>query len=429
MSKETLKNWQGTIAVMGVDWGDSGKGRLIDDLASNAHVVARWGGGSNTGHTVENSLGKFALHIMPSGIFNKDVICLVGRNVAVDFESLFSEIENLQSAGVAVDNLLIDERASLTMPWHRMRDGLRESLRENNHSDKIGTTGRGVGPTYADRTERVGLLVGDLLSSDFKEKLKEEVEIQNQFYRLGLDHQEIHRKYAKYARKIKRFIGNTTQVLKKAKENGQNILFEGAQGYFLDIDAGTYPFVTSSNPGIVGIWRCFDFHPSEINEVIGITKAYMTRVGEGPMPTKINGEERKFIVEKGKERGTTTGRERTPGWLDLVLIKAAVDANKINSLAITKLDVLSGLKIIKVCTGYRLQGNPADYLAHDARFLSQAEPVYEDFEGWQEDISSVRRFDDLPKNAKRFIKRVEEYVGIPVKFISVGPKRGEVIYI
>lgn len=425
MNKETLKNWCGTAAVMGVDWGDSGKGRLVDDLASRAHIVARYAGGSNTGHTVKNRYGQFALHIIPSGIFNPKAICLVGRNVAVDAGSLVEEMSQLDTAGVSYQNLIIDEQASLTMPWHKMRDGLREKRRDQ----KIGTTGHGVGPTYADRTERAGLLVKDLISKDFRQKIEKEAQFQNEYYKLNLNVRAIYVKYTKLTAKIRKFIGKTIPIIREAKDKSKNILFEGAQGYFLDIDAGTYPFVTSSNPGIVGIWRCFDLHPSEIDQVIGITKAYMTRVGEGPMPTKIGGEVAKHIVEKGKEIGTTTGRTRTPGWLDLVLIEAAVDINKITSLAVTKLDVLTGISPIRICVGYKIDGKDVDYLAHDAQYLSQVEPEYVELAGWQEDITSVRKFDDLPANAQRFIRKIEKYSQIPVKFISVGPKRGEVIYI
>jgi len=428
MNKETLKNWRGTFAVMGVDWGDSGKGRLVDDLAQRANIVARYNGGSNTGHTVKNSYGEFALHITPSGIFNEKAICLIGRNVAVDLPVLVEEMQVLDTAGVSYANLVIDKECSLIMPWHKLLDGLREKEREAR-GQKIGTTGKGVGPTYADRTQRSGLLVKDLFLPDFREKLEAEVEFHNRHFNFNLNFEQIFREYQDYASRIQTLLGQTVPVLKEAQSEGQNILFEGAQGYFLDIDAGTYPFVTSSNPGIVGIWRCFDLHPSEIDQVIGITKAYMTRVGEGPMPTKIGGEVAKHIVEKGKEIGTTTGRTRTPGWLDLVLIKAAVDINKITSLAVTKLDVLTGISPIRICVGYKIDGKDVDYRAHDAQYLSQVEPEYEELSGWQEDITSVRKFDDLPTNAQRFIRKIEKYSQIPVKFISVGPKRGQVIYV
>src|SRR3989344_7772703 len=425
MANKTLKNWQGTLAVIGVDWGDSGKGRLTDDLSARADVVARFNGGANTGHTVENQYGKFALHIMPSGIFNNKAICVIGRNVAVDLESLVFEMSALDKAGVSYKKLVIDEQASLVMPWHKLRDGLREKLR----SAKIGTTGRGVGPAYADRTERVGLLVKDLLLSDFAKKVEEEVKIQNKFYDLKLNAQKIIKQFQNYQAKVKNFIGKTIPIIRQAQTQKKNILFEGAQGYFLDIDVGTYPYVTSSNPGIVGIWRCFDLHPSEINQVIGITKAYMTRVGEGPMPTKISREVAKHIVEKGKEIGTTTGRTRTPGWLDLVLIKAAVDINKITSLAVTKLDVLTGISPIRICVGYKIDGKDVDYLAHDADFMAKIKPEYIEVAGWQEDISDVRVFERLPKNAQNYIKTIEKIVSVPVKFIAVGPERGQVIWV
>ncbi len=422
--KSSLKNWSGTAVVLGVDWGDSGKGRLIDDLASRADIIARYNGGSNTGHSVENKHGKFALHIMPSGIFNSRAKCLVGRNVAVDMESLVAEMNMLDIANVSYQNLVIDKQASLTMPWHKLRDGIREKFRKN----KVGTTGRGVGPTYADRTERVGLLVGDLISPDFKKKLEEEVKIQNKFFDLNLKASEIYQNYQKITKRVKKYIGKTTSIITDAKKNSKNILFEGAQGYFLDIDSGTYPFVTSSNPGVIGVWRSFDLHPAEIDHVIGITKAYTTRVGSGPMPTKIEGLAAKHIVEVGQEIGVTTGRIRQPGWLDMILIKAAIDANKITALAVTKLDVLSGIKKIKLCTAYRLNGKKVDYLSHDADFLEKIKPQFEEHEGWGEDISQVRKFEDLPKNAKSYINSIESFTNVEIKFISVGPKRGQVIY-
>ena len=427
MSKETLKNWQGTIAVVGVDWGDSGKGRLVDDLSQRADIVARFNGGSNTGHTVKNQMGEFALHIMPSGIFNENATCLVGRNVAVDLESLAHEMNTLDSAGVSYKNLIIDEQASLTMPWHKLLDGLREKEREEKGA-KIGTTGKGVGPTYADRTQRNGLLVKDLFLPDFRQKLKSEVEFYNEHFNLNLNQDELFKTVSVYAQKIKKYVGQTVPILLEAQKQGKNILFEGAQGIFLDIDFGTYPFVTSSNPGVVGIWRCFDFHPKKLDQVIGITKAYMTRVGEGPMPTLIKDENSQIIIEKGKEKGTTTGRVRRPGWLDLVLIKEAVEVNSITALAITKLDILSHLKKIRVCTGYNINGRRVGYLAHDADFLQKVEPIYNEFEGWHKDITNVRNFDDLPANAGKFIRFIEQFLCIAVKFISVGPERGQVIY-
>lgn len=427
MSKNTLKNWEGTIAVVGVDWGDSGKGRLVDDLSSRADIVARYNGGSNTGHTVKNDLGEFALHIMPSGIFNKNAQCLIGRNVAVDLESLVIEMKTLKNAGVSYKNLIIDEQCSLTMPWHKMLDGLRDGG-EEKRGQKIGTTGKGVGPTYADRTQRNGLLVKDLFLSDFRQKLETETDFYKRHFDLDLDARPIHKNYSNLASRIKKYVGRTSPILKEAQKQAKNILFEGAQGIFLDIDFGTYPFVTSSNPGIIGIWRCFDFHPKNIDQVIGITKAYMTRVGEGPMPTLIKDENSHIIITKGKEKGTTTGRVRRPGWLDLALIKEAVYVNGITAFAITKLDILSHLEKIKVCVGYNINGRRVEYLAHDADYLLEVEPIYKEFEGWEEDITSARNFNDLPTKAQEFTKFIGQFLGVAVKFISVGPERGQVIY-
>jgi len=345
MKTDSLRGWQGVACVIGLDWGDSGKGRMIDDLASRAHVVARFSGGSNTGHTVKNKFGKFALHIVPSGIFNQKAICLIGRGVALDLESLINdELIQLKKAGVTWKNLVIDGQATLTMPWHKLRDGLREEVRKQ----KIGTTKRGVGPTYADRIERVGLRAKDLVSVDFKDKFFQEGNFQNKFFKLNLNLGQTYKTYLKFTKAVKPYITNTIPILKSAQKAHQNILFEGSQGWLLDLDGGTYPYVTSTNPGVLGIWRSFDLHPSEIDYVIGITKAYSTRVGAGPQPTKIVGEEREIIIEKGGEIGTTSGRTRDPGWLDLVATRAAVGVNKVNVLAVTKLDVLTGFKKIKV---------------------------------------------------------------------------------
>jgi len=426
MKNDSLKNWKGVACVIGVDWGDSGKGRMIDDLGVRAHIAARYSGGSNTGHTVKNKFGRFALHIIPSGIFNKNATCLIGRGVACDLESLVDdEMVQLKKAGVSWKNLVIDQQASLVMPWHKLRDGMREEFR----SSKIGTTKRGVGPTYADRIERVGLRVNDLILPGFKEKLFTEIEIQNKFFKLKLDANQIYKNYLRFTKAVKPYIGKTIPIVKEAQKAGKNILFEGTQGSFLDVDFGTYPFVTSTNTGVIGIWRSFDLHPSKINHIIGITKAYSTRVGAGPQPTKIEGRERQIIIEKGQEIGTTSGRTRDPGWLDLVIIKAAAEFNKITALAITKLDVLTGFAKIKVCTAYQKSGQRVDYLSGDAQFLSECKPIYDQLPGWTENISQVREFKKLPKNAQNYIKKVEKFAGVPVKFISVGPQRGEVIYV
>lgn len=425
MQNNNLKNWTGIAVVFGADWGDSGKGRLIDNLSQRADIVARYNGGSNTGHTIKNKFGKFALHILPSGIFNKKTICLVGRGVAVDLEVLIEdELKQLKNANISWKNLVIDPRATITMPWHKMRDGLREEL----NGGKIGTTKKGVGPTYADRIERVGIQIKDLNSTDFEKKLDEEIKIQKKFYNINFSKKEIFEKYKKYAKIIRPHIGNTIQIVKDAKDKKQNILFEGAQGYFLDIDAGTYPFVTSSNAGVVGIWRSYDLHPSEISHVIAITKAYTTRVGAGPMPTTISGKDRELIIKKGEEVGTSTGRIRDPGWLDLVLLKYACLQNKTNHIALTKLDIFTNFPQIKLCVGYKINSKKTDYISGDGETLEKCKPVYETLPGWREDISKVRDFKDLPPNAKRFIKKIEKYTDVSVSFIGVGPNREEAIY-
>lgn len=423
--KLSLKNWSGTAAVIGADWGDSGKGRLIDNLSPRADIVARYNGGSNTGHTIKNKFGNFALHIMPSGIFNPKTLCLVGRGVIVDLEVLIEdELSQLKNAKVSWKNLTIDPRASLVMPWHKLRDGLREDL----NGGKIGTTKKGVGPAYGDRVERSGLNVKDLISKDFEDKLEDEIKLQNRFYNLKISKKDNIQKYKKYANIIKPHVKDTIKVVEEHLSKKKNILFEGAQGFFLDIDAGTYPFVTSSNTGIVGIWRSYDLHPAEINHVIAITKAYTTRVGKGPMPTAIKGKERDLIIKKGGELGVTTGRVRDPGWLDLVLLKFACQKNKADHIAMTKLDILSNFEEIKLCVGYELNGKITNYVSGDGENLEKCKPIYESIPGWSEDISKIRDHKKLPKNAKKYIKKIEDFVGVPIDFIGVGPNREEVIY-
>jgi len=420
-----MKKNLGVTAVIGVDWGDSGKGRLIDDLAQEADIVARYSGGSNTGHTVNNSYGKFALHIMPSGIFNTEATCVIGRGVALDLESLIEdEFEQLKKAKVNWKNLSIDPQCTLTMPWHKLRDGIREKFRRA----KIGTTGRGVGPTYADRVERIGLRLQDLLAADFAQKLKLELNYQNKTFGFKLNFEKVLVQFNRYAKIVKPYAKNTLDIIHMGIYEKKNILFEGAQGWFLDIDGGTYPFVTSSNTGTVGIWRSFDLTPNYINNIIGITKAYTTRVGNGPMPTAISGPERDIIIEKGHEVGTTSGRTRDPGWLDLALLKYAVQVNLVNQIAVTKLDVLSGFTKVNLCIGYKINGKDTWYKSGDAQELKKCEPVYKIMPGWKEDISKVRQFKKLPKNAQNYIKEIEAYTGVKVTFIGVGPKREEVIY-
>lgn len=422
----TIKNLKGVSAVIDLGWGDSGKGRIIDDLAQSVDIVARYSGGSNTGHTIQNSHGKFALHIIPSGIFNSKASCLIGRGVALDLESLVDdEFKQLKKAKVSWKNLLIDEQCTLTMPWHKLRD----SLREKNRQNKIGTTGRGVGPTYADRVERVGLRFKDLFNKNFSDLLKEELDYQNKTYALNLNFKQIYSKFSNYAKLLKPYIGSTVETVHMGIYKKKTILFEGAQGWLLDIDGGTYPFVTSSNPGIVGIWRSYDLHPSYISNVVGITKAYMTRVGAGPMPTKIIGPESRFIIEKGHEVGTTSGRTRDPGWLDLVSLKYSANVNKVNYLAVTKLDILSGFKQIKLCIGYKQNGRETWYKSGDAMELEKCVPVYKTLPGWEQDLSKIRAFKDLPLNAQNYIKEIEKFVGLKVVFVGVGPNRQEVIYV
>ena len=421
------------IVVVGTQWGDEGKGKIVDLLTGRADVIVRFQGGNNAGHTIIINGEKFILHIIPSGIFHEDKVCLIGNGVVIDPEVLlYEEIEGLQKRGIAVEpgRLYISERAHLIMPYHKAIDHGREAKKGKT---KIGTTGRGIGPCYEDKIARRGIKVGDLLDPDlFAAKLQETLEEKN-FYLtqyLGakaLDYQEIYEKYLKMGERLAPYVTNISIELDKARKKGASILFEGAQGTQLDIDHGTYPFVTSSNT-VAGNACCgAGLGPTAIDYVLGICKAYTTRVGGGPFPTELRDELGQYIRERGAEYGSTTGRPRRCGWLDGVVLKEAVRLNGLSGLAITKLDVLSGLETLKVCTAYRLDGQMMDRLPANIKQVERIEPIYEELPGWKEDISGAKTFEDLPKAAQNYVKWIEDHAGVPVTLISVGPARDQTI--
>ena len=422
-----------SVVVVGTQWGDEGKGKIVDLLTRYADYVVRFQGGNNAGHTLVVEGKKFVFHIIPSGILYEDKMCMIGNGVIIDPGVLISEMDELQKQGLSVspDRLMISERAHLIMPYHSRLDQAKEAALSD--SKKIGTTGRGIGPCYMDKVGRVGITAGDLLDDElFREKLKVAVDDENflltEKYNVApVDYEEIYSLYQDYAEKLTPFYGNVSVELDKARKKNQNILFEGAQGTQLDIDHGTYPFVTSSNTIAGNACNGSGFGPAHIDAVVGIMKAYTTRVGAGPFPTELFDETGNQLQEKGCEFGATTGRRRRCGWLDGVVANDAARLNGLTGLAITKLDVLSGQSNIKIATSYELEGKTISAMPANIKQAGAVLPVYESLEGWQEDIEKVREYDDLPTQAKDYIRRVEDFTGVPANIVSVGPDRAETL--
>lgn len=415
------------IVIVGTQWGDEGKGKIVDVLTERAHYVVRFQGGNNAGHTLVINQKKYILHLIPSGIFHPQTVCVIGNGVVVDPSVIITEIEKLKKAGLEItpEKLKISERAHTIMPYHKALDLAREA---KAHKNKIGTTGRGIGPCYEDKVGRRGFRLIDLTKpAFFKERLKTILEEKNFFLQYlsadPLKFEEIYEEYIEYGKYLKPFLTDTSSLLWEASQKGLNILFEGAQGTFLDIDYGTYPYVTSSNTLAGNACAGSGFGPTQIKEVLGIVKAYTTRVGEGPFPTELKDEIGDYLREKGGEYGSTTGRPRRCGWLDLVMVKTAVRLNGITSIALTKLDVLSGLNQIKICVAYKLRDQIIDFFPSTLEDLTQVEPLYEELSGWKEDISYINNFSDLPKTTQEYIRKIETYLGIPISIISTGPDR------
>jgi adenylosuccinate synthase len=422
-----------SVVVVGTQWGDEGKGKIVDLLTRYADFVVRFQGGNNAGHTLVVEGKKFVFHIIPSGILYADKMCMIGNGVIIDPGVLIAEMDELQQQGLSVspDRLMISERAHLIMPYHASLDQAKEAALAD--SKKIGTTGRGIGPCYMDKVGRVGIKAGDLLDDAlFREKLKFAVEEKNflltkKYNAAPVNYDKIYRLFQDFAEKLSPFYGNVSVELDKARKNNQNILFEGAQGTQLDIDHGTYPFVTSSNTIAGNACNGSGFGPAHIDGVVGIMKAYTTRVGAGPFPTELFDETGNQLQEKGFEFGATTGRRRRCGWLDGVVVNDAARLNGLTGLAITKLDVLSGQKNIKIATSYELEGKTISAMPSNIGQAASVTPVYESLEGWKEDIETVREFDDLPAKAKEYIRRVEDFTGVPANIVSVGPDRAETL--
>ena len=412
------------VVIVGAQWGDEGKGKIIDILSKDADYVVRYQGGNNAGHTVVKDGGEYVLHLVPSGIFHKKVRCVIGNGVVVDPEALLDEVQNLVKRGVSVrGRLFVSDRAHLIFPYHKVYDRLREAKKGFT---KIGTTGRGIGPSYGDKALRSGIRIIDLYDPPlFRSKLEcsllEKNEILEKIY--GAERFDVDKMYAQYlefAEKIKPYVTDTALLLSRAMEKKASILFEGAQGTHLDVDHGTYPFVTSSYVTAGGAAVGSGVPPTAIDKVIGVVKAYTTRVGEGPFPTEFGPTLMEEIRKKGKEFGATTGRPRRCGWFDAVLVRYACMINGISEIAVTKLDVLDDLKIIKICVGYRYQGRMYRDFPSSLTLQRKGEPVYEEHPGWLKDTSSAKRFSDLPVNARKYLGRLSKLVHAPIKILSVG---------
>jgi len=420
------------VVVIGTQWGDEGKGKVVDIFSSRADLVVRYQGGNNAGHTLVVDGDQTICHLIPSGILHKDKKCLIGNGVVVDPEVLLEEIDTLQGKGISIspENLSLSEKAHLIMPYHAAIDLARE---EAKGSDKIGTTGRGIGPCYEDKVGRRGVRAIDLLEPEIlEEKIRDNLKEKNIFLTKLLDaepmeFQPIFDSYLAMAEKLRPFISDVSLEIDKAIRSGKKILFEGAQGTHLDIDHGTYPFVTSSNPISGGVCAGAGVGPDKLHHIVGIIKAYTTRVGAGPFTTELLDETGDYIQEKGAEFGATTGRRRRCGWLDLVMMRDSIRFNGLTSLSITKLDVLTGLEKLKICVAYDLQGERINFRPTSLKTLAQCTPVYEELPGWREDISSMRKLDQLPKEARDYLKRIEEITEVPVSIVSLGPMRDQTI--
>ncbi|MGH9172247.1 MAG: adenylosuccinate synthase [Acidimicrobiales bacterium] len=417
--------------VVGTQWGDEGKGRITDLLAKDMRLVVRYQGGHNAGHTIVIDGERFAIQLVPSGVFYSHTTPVIGNGVVVDPGVLFAEIEMLSSRGVDPSRLVVSGNAHLIMPYHYEIDKMTERFLGHN---KLGTTKRGIGPAYADKASRVGLRVQDLLDPKiFAEKLdvvlREKNAVLTRIYnRLPIDGDEIAAQYlGEYAPKMKPMIGDTVALIHEALEVGEQVMLEGAQATFLDLDHGTYPFVTSSNPTPGGACSGSGIGPRHIERVVGIVKAYMTRVGAGPFPTELHDATGDELVERGHEFGTNTGRRRRPGWLDLVMLRQAVRLNSLSEVAVTKLDVLSSLDTLRVCVAYEAGGTRYEHVPYHQSVLHNVTPVYVELPGWNTDISGVTSVEDLPSNARHYLDLIAEHAGVPVTYASVGPDREQYV--
>ncbi|AYW47677.1 adenylosuccinate synthase [Tetragenococcus osmophilus] len=417
-----------SVVVVGTQWGDEGKGKITDFLSENAEVIARYQGGDNAGHTIKFDDVTYKLHLIPSGIFYKEKISVIGNGVVVNPKSLVEELNYLKEHGISTENLRISDRAHVILPYHIKLDQLQEDAKG---ADKIGTTIKGIGPAYMDKAARVGIRIADLLDKDiFSERLKANLADKNrQFEKMyddkAIAFEDIFEEFYNYGQQIKQYVADTSVILNDALDRGKRVLFEGAQGVMLDIDQGTYPFVTSSNPVAGGVTIGSGVGPSKIDKVVGVCKAYTSRVGDGPFPTELFDEVGDQIREVGHEYGTTTGRPRRVGWFDSVVMRHSRRVSGITNLSLNCVDVLSGLDTVKICTAYELDGKLIYHYPASLKELNHCKPVYEELPGWSEDVTQCKTLEDLPENARNYIRRISELVGVRISTFSVGPDRNQ----
>ncbi len=419
-----------SVVVMGTQWGDEGKGKIVDYLAEKADVVVRYQGGSNAGHTVVVNGKEFKLRLLPSGILYKGKKCVIANGVVIDPGVLLEEMDGMVAKGVSIDDIRISNRAHVIMPYHKAIDELFEEVRGDK---KIGTTKRGIGPCYIDKDDRIGIRVVDLMDEEeFSEKLKTNLAIKNKMLKAlydhdGFDFETVKKEYLAYADRLRKHVVDTSSFLNKELNAGKKVLFEGAQATMLDLDHGTYPYVTSSHPISGGVAVGAGIGPNKINTVVGVVKAYTTRVGEGPFPTEQLNEYGEKIRSCGHEFGTVTGRSRRCGWFDACVVRYAGQLSGIDYMAITRLDILDTFDKIQMCVGYKYKGEMLDEMPASLKVLGEVEPIYETFDGWMTDISGVRSYDELPENARQYVERMAEVTGIKIGIVSVGPGRDQTI--
>lgn len=418
-----------TLVIVGTQWGDEGKGKITDFIAQNADVVVRYQGGNNAGHTINFDGKKFALQSIPSGIFTPHIVNVMANGMVINPKAMLDELKGLEERGVTDYQLAISNRAHVIMPYHIMLDGASESLKGDN---KIGTTKKGIGPCYTDKASRIGIRIGDLLDAEyFKERLSQTLLIKNMELKMyGLEELEfepLYNEYLEIGKKIAKYVTDTSVLLNDLIAQGKKVLFEGAQGVMLCLDHGTFPYVTSSSPTAASVPLNTGIAPKYVENVLGICKAYTTRVGEGPFATELDGDLAEYIRERGHEYGTVTKRPRRVGWLDLVVIKNAVRVSGLNYLSLMLFDVLTGIDNLKVCTGYELDGKVIDYIPSTLKEYNRCKPVYIDMPGWTEDITNVTSFEELPVNAQNYLRKIEEVTGVKVAIFSVGPDRKQTI--
>ncbi|RWR08964.1 adenylosuccinate synthase [Siminovitchia fortis] len=417
-----------SVVVVGTQWGDEGKGKITDFLSENAEVIARYQGGNNAGHTIQFNNVTYKLHLIPSGIFYNDKISVIGNGMVVDPKALVQELEYLHGHSISTDNLRISNRAHVILPYHLKIDEVEEDRKGAN---KIGTTKKGIGPAYMDKAARIGIRIADLLDREvFEEKLTRNLEEKNRllerFYETeGFKLEDILDEYYEYGQQFKDYVCDTSVVLNDALDEGKRVLFEGAQGVMLDIDQGTYPFVTSSNPVAGGVTIGSGVGPTKIDHVVGVCKAYTSRVGDGPFPTELKDEVGDQIREVGREYGTTTGRPRRVGWFDSVVVRHARRVSGLTDLSLNSIDVLTGIETLKICTAYDYNGTLIKEYPANLNILKECKPVYEELPGWNEDITGCKTLDELPANARHYLERVSQLTGVPLSIFSVGPDRSQ----